>query len=29
MAFKCYSDTIGTAWQLGTTRYDVKQDGRR
>ena len=29
MAFKCYSDTIGTAWQLGTNRYDVKQDGRR
>jgi hypothetical protein len=29
LAFKCYSDTIGTAWQLGTTRYDVKQDGRR
>jgi len=29
MAFKCYSNTIGTAWQLGTNRYDVKQDGRR
>ena len=29
MAFKCYSNTIGTQWQLGTNRYDVKQDGRR
>jgi len=29
MAFRCYSNTIGTAWQLGTPRYDVKQDGRR
>ena len=29
MAFKCYSNTIGTTWQLGTPRYDVKQDGRR
>jgi len=29
LAFKCYSNTIGTQWQLGTTRYDVKQDGRR
>jgi len=29
MAFKVYSDTIGTQWQSGTNRYDVKQDGRR
>ena len=29
LAFKCYSNTIGTQWQLGTTRFDVKQDGRR
>jgi hypothetical protein len=29
MSFKCYSNTIGSAWQLGVTRYDVKQDGRR
>jgi len=29
MAFKCYSNTIGTQWQLGTPRFDVKQDGRR
>ena len=29
MAFKVYSNTIGTQWQSGTNRYDVKPDGRR
>jgi len=29
MSFKIYSNTLGVAWQLGTPRFDVKQDGRR
>jgi hypothetical protein len=29
MAFKIESTDIGVAWQLGTTRYDVRPDGRR
>ena len=29
MAFKLWSNTLGVAWQLGTPRFDVKQDGRR
>ena len=27
--FKAESDTLGTAWQLGATRIDIKPDGRR
>ena len=27
--FKAQSDTLGTAWQLGATRIDIKPDGRR
>jgi hypothetical protein len=29
MAFRIESNTIGTAWQLGTPRFDIKADGRR
>jgi hypothetical protein len=29
MAFKISSDSIGVAWQLGTPRIDIKNDGRR
>jgi hypothetical protein len=29
MAFRIESDTLGTAWQLGTPRIDIKPDGRR
>jgi hypothetical protein len=29
MAFRISSDTIGTQWQLGTPRIDVRPDGRR
>lgn len=29
MAFKISSDTIGTQWQLGVPRLDVRPDGRR
>ena len=29
MAFKVSSDTVGTQWQLGTPRLDVRPDGRR
>jgi len=27
--FRAESDTLGTAWQLGATRIDIKPDGRR
>jgi hypothetical protein len=29
MAFKVASDTLGTSWQLGVPRLDVRPDGRR
>ena len=29
MAFKVSSDTVGTHWQLGVPRINLKQDGRR
>lgn len=29
MAFKISSDTLGTQWQLGVPRMDVRKDGRR
>ena len=29
MAFKVASDTLGTQWQLGVPRIDVRKDGRR
>lgn len=29
MAFRIESNTLGTAWQLGTPRIDIKPDGRR
>jgi hypothetical protein len=29
MAFKIESDTLGTQWQLGVPRLDVRPDGRR
>jgi len=29
MAFKISSDTVGTQWQLGVPRIDVRPDGRR
>jgi len=29
MAFRIESNTVGTQWQLGTPRMDVKPDGRR
>ena len=29
MAFKVSSDTLGTQWQLGVPRLDVRPDGRR
>jgi hypothetical protein len=29
MAFKVESNTIGTQWQLGVPRMDVRPDGRR
>jgi len=29
MAFKISSDTVGTQWQLGTPRIDIRPDGRR
>jgi len=29
MAFKVSSDTLGTAWQLGVSRIEVRPDGRR
>ena len=29
MAFRIESNTVGTAWQLGTPRIDIRADGRR
>ena len=29
MAFRITSDGLGVAWQLGTPRIDIKNDGRR
>jgi hypothetical protein len=29
MAFKVSSDTVGTQWQLGVPRIDIRPDGRR
>ena len=29
MAFKVSSDTLGTAWQLGVPRIEVRPDGRK
>jgi hypothetical protein len=29
MAFKVSSNTLGTQWQLGVPRIDVRPDGRR
>ena len=29
ISFRVESNSLGTAWQLGTPRYDVKMDGRR
>jgi hypothetical protein len=29
MIFKIASDQIGTTWQLGAPRIDIKPDGRR
>jgi hypothetical protein len=29
MAFKISSDTLGTQWQLGVPRIDIRSDGRR
>jgi len=29
MAFRIESNTIGTAWQLGVPRFDIRPDGRR
>jgi len=29
MAFKLQSNTLGTQWQLGSPRIDVRADGRR
>ena len=29
MAFRIGSDTIGTQWQLGAPRVDVRPDGRK
>ena len=29
MAFRLQSTGIGVAWQLGTPRIDIRQDGRR
>lgn len=29
LAFRIESDTLGTQWQLGTPRLDVRKDGRR
>jgi hypothetical protein len=29
MAFRISSDGMGVAWQLGTPRIDIKNDGRR
>lgn len=29
MAFKVISDTLGTAWQLGVPRIEIRPDGRR
>lgn len=29
MAFRIESNTLGTAWQLGTPRIDIRPDGRR
>ena len=29
MAFKVSSEALGTQWQLGTTRIDIRPDGRR
>lgn len=29
MAFRIESNTLGVAWQLGSPRIDIKQDGRR
>ena len=29
MAFKIESNTLGTQWQLGVPRINLKQDGRR
>jgi len=29
MIFKVESNQIGTAWQIGAPRIDIRQDGRR
>ena len=29
MALKVSSDTVGTQWQLGVPRIDIRPDGRR
>jgi hypothetical protein len=29
MIFEVSSNRIGTQWQLGAPRFDIKQDGRR
>ena len=29
MALRVESNTLGTNWQLGTCRLDIKKDGRR
>ena len=29
MAFSVWSNKIGTTWQLGAPRMDIRQDGRR
>ena len=29
MAFRLTSNTLGVAWQLGVTRFDIRSDGRR
>jgi hypothetical protein len=29
LIFKIASDQVGTTWQLGAPRFDIKPDGRR
>jgi len=29
MAFSVWSNQLGTTWQLGAPRMDIRQDGRR
>jgi len=29
MAMRIESDSLGTTWQLGAPRIDIRQDGRR